>query len=71
MDDSETLTVLAWPSGEVSELNPYVRLMYTAFEMPAAQVLAFTPFMRKVPAADIFHIHWPEGIFEGRGGGGI
>lgn len=63
------LHVLAWPSGSPQELNPYVRLMYAAFMPPAAKIIAFRPLMRQVPAADVFHIHWPEGIFEGRGGG--
>ncbi len=63
------LRVLAWPSGSPRELNPYVRLMYSAFVPPAAMLLPFQPLMLKIPAADVFHIHWPEGIFEGRAGG--
>jgi glycosyltransferase involved in cell wall biosynthesis len=61
------LRVLAWPSGEPEELNPYVRLMYAAFKPPAARILAFQPLMRSVPKADILHVHWPEGIFAGTG----
>jgi beta-1,4-mannosyltransferase len=63
------LRVLAWPSGSREELNPYVRLMYSAFVPPAAMVIAFRPLQLRVPVADVFHIHWPEGIFNGRLGG--
>ncbi len=64
---AEPLRILAWPAGDPSDLNPYVRRMYGAFRAPSASVTAFRPLMRRVPAADIFHIHWPEGIFEGSG----
>jgi beta-1,4-mannosyltransferase len=63
------LRVLAWPSGSRQELNPYVRMMYSAFVLPAATVIAFQPLQLHIPAADVFHIHWPEGIFSGRLGG--
>jgi beta-1,4-mannosyltransferase len=62
------LRVLAWPAGDPGELNPYVRRMYEAFQPPEAQVFAFRPLMRHVPDVDIMHVHWPEGIFEGKGG---
>jgi beta-1,4-mannosyltransferase len=62
------IRVLAWPEGRDDDLNPYVRRMYGAFVPPAASILAFRPLMRRVPDADILHIHWPEGIFEGAGG---
>ncbi|MEG8053697.1 hypothetical protein QP185_11235 [Sphingomonas aerolata] len=64
---ADPLRILAWPAGDPSDLNPYVRRMYGAFRAPAASVTAFRPLMRRIPAADIFHIHWPEGIFEGSG----
>ncbi len=64
---ADPLRVLAWPAGDPSDLNPYVRRMYGAFRAPSASVTAFRPLMRRIPAADIFHIHWPEGIFEGSG----
>lgn len=63
------LRVLAWPSGTAQELNPYVRLMYSAFTPPRADIVAYKPLQLRVPAADVFHIHWPEGVFSGRLGG--
>jgi len=63
------LRMLAWPSGSQQELNPYVRLMYSAFVPPAAIVTAFQPLQLYIPPADVFHVHWPEGIFNGRMGG--
>lgn len=62
------IRVLAWPSGKINELNPYVRMMYSVFVKPDVKLIAFKPFMYKLPQADAIHIHWPEGIFEGRGG---
>ena len=63
----QLLRVLAWPHGDPNELNPYVRLRYTAFTPPDAQIIPFTAGMLNIPAADVFHVHWPEGVFEGRG----
>jgi beta-1,4-mannosyltransferase len=60
------LRVLAWPSGTPQELNPYVRLMYSAFVPPAANITPYKPLQLLVQAADVFHVHWPEGIFNGR-----
>lgn len=62
------LRVLAWPAGSADDLNPYVRLMFSAFVPSRAHILRFTPLMRRVPQADIFHIQWPEALFDGRGG---
>jgi beta-1,4-mannosyltransferase len=68
---STPIRVLAWPAGHPNDQNPYVRMMYSAFVAPEAEVLAFSPLMLRVPAADIFHLQWPEGIFEGRGGSSL
>lgn len=68
MDKKTPLRILAWPAGQTSEQNPYVRMMYEAFRTPDIELLSFTPLMPQVPAADVFHVHWPEGIFEGRAG---
>lgn len=62
------ITVLGWPLGTPDDLNPYVRLMYRRFVPPDVALLAYRPLMRRVPEADLFHIQWAEGIFEGRGG---
>jgi len=67
--ETPPLRVLAWPAGSQQELNPYVRLMYSAFVAPAAIVMAFRPLQLHIPPADVFHVHWPEGIFNGRMGG--
>lgn len=69
LTEKRPLRVLAWPSGSRQELNPYVRLMYSAFVPPAAILMAFRPLQLRVPAADVFHVHWPEGIFNGKMGG--
>jgi len=69
MGGDRELAVLAWPEGAEHELNPYVRMMYRAFVPPAARILAFKPLMRRVPAADVFHLQWPESIVLGAGGG--
>lgn len=65
------IRVLGWPAGHPTDQNPYVRMMYSAFVRPDAQILAFSPLMPRIPAADIFHLQWPEGIFEGRGGSSL
>ncbi|RYF36113.1 MAG: hypothetical protein EOO38_28140, partial [Cytophagaceae bacterium] len=62
------IRVLAWPIGSAHDLNPYVTLMYSWFVPPAATLIAYRPLMRHVPEADVFHVQWPEGIFEGKGG---
>jgi glycosyltransferase involved in cell wall biosynthesis len=43
--------------------------MYSSFVSPAAAVLRFRPLRLRVPAAQVFHLHWPEGIFNGKAGG--
>lgn len=60
------IAILAWPSGAPGEENPYTRMIYSACRPPAARVIRFSPLMLRVPGADVFHLHWPEGIFEGR-----
>lgn len=67
MSEPRPLRVLAWPVGRVDDLNPYVRMTYSAFQKPHAVVLPYHPLMGRVPAADVFHVQWPEGIFEGKG----
>jgi beta-1,4-mannosyltransferase len=63
-----TVNILAWPLGRASDLNPYVSLMYGAMRAPRAFVMAFEPKRVSTAPADVFHIQWPETIFEGRGG---
>lgn len=60
------LNVLAWPAPTPYDVNPYLNLIYCAFVPPRARLLRFTPLMRHLPKADVFQIHWPEGIFKGR-----
>ena len=66
MSTSAKISVLAWPVGHRGDENPYVRLMYMSFKLPYVTLIAFKPLMRCIPKADVFHIHWPEGVFEGR-----
>lgn len=60
------IRVLAWPAGQPDDQNPYVRMMYSAFKNPRASIVPFSPTMAVVPKADIFHVQWPEHVFEGR-----
>lgn len=62
----DILSVLAWPAGSASEQNPYVLMIYSAFDASEAKIVPFAPLKIGVPRANVFHIHWPEGIFEGR-----
>lgn len=62
------LRVLGWPAGQATDRNPYVRLMYGAFTPPYATVTDYLPFRSGSTDAEIFHIQWPEAIFEGRFG---
>lgn len=57
--------VIAWPAGEPSELNPYVRLMLQAFQPPDVIVTPYRPRLL-AEQADAFLIQWPEAIFHGR-----
>lgn len=68
MEDKKQIRVLAWPPGSPTDQNPYVNMMYSAFTPDKAKIIPFAPLMSRVPDADIFHIQWPESIFEGRGG---
>jgi glycosyltransferase involved in cell wall biosynthesis len=43
--------------------------MYSAFVPPAANIIAYKPLQLNVQMADVFHVHWPEGIFNGKLGG--
>ncbi len=61
------LRVLAWPSGANIDQNPYAEMTYQGFDRRRVSVVNFYPSMLAVPDADIFHIHWPEGIFWGKG----
>lgn len=68
--DSKTgLEVLAWPACGERDGNPYTALMYSALVPPHARVIDFKPLARAIATPDVFHIHWPEGIFAGRLGG--
>ena len=62
------LRVLAWPAGRADDLNPYVSLIHLAFVPPAASITAYAPSCAWRGEFDVFHIQWPEAIFEGRGG---
>lgn len=71
MEEEKQLRILAWPPGSPSDQNPYVSMMYSAFTPDKAKIIPFTPLMSRIPDADIFHIQWPESIFEGRGGNSL
>ncbi len=62
----EALRVLAWPYPRESDLNPYARLMYSAFTAPRVLVEPYAPLRRVLLPVDVFHIQWPEAIFEGK-----
>jgi beta-1,4-mannosyltransferase len=63
--DREALCVLAWPYPRGSDLNPYARLMYSAFGS-RARVRPYAPLRRVRLPVDVLHIQWPEAIFEGK-----
>src|SRR4051794_13509313 len=66
-DTKAKLRVLAWPSGASAEQNPYAEMTYEGFDRQTVEVVGFYPSMISLPQADVFHIHWPEGIFWGKG----
>lgn len=66
-DSPVKLRVLAWPNGASVDQNPYAEMTYVGFDRDRAEVDGFYPSMVSLPRADVFHIHWPEGIFWGKG----
>ena len=60
------MKVVAWPGLKEKNVNPYTWLVYQPMESNGAKIIDFS-FYKALPSAiDIFHVHWPEGIFWNR-----
>ena len=64
-NDQRKMRVLAWPAPSRSQSNPYVSLVYSAFERKLIEIESYSAW-RPHARADVFHIHWPEALLWGR-----
>lgn len=58
---ARTIAVLARPAS--SKLNPYTNLLYQEVRKAGARVESYSPARALLGRYDIFHIHWPESVF--------
>jgi beta-1,4-mannosyltransferase len=60
------MRILAWPASSPSHGNPYTSLIYGEFGKNGHLVEGHLPWAGAIPAADVFHVHWPEAFLWGR-----
>jgi glycosyltransferase involved in cell wall biosynthesis len=60
------MKVLAWPAPSRLQTNPVTALVYSEFETAGVHVEPYSSWTMREPAADVFHVHWPEAILWGR-----
>ena len=60
------MKIVAWPGLKEKGANPYTWLVYQPMTENGAQVVDFSFYKALPSAVDIFHVHWPEGIFWNR-----
>ena len=61
-----TLNIVAWPGLKEKGANPYTWLVYQPMAAMGANVMDFSFYKPMPAAADVLHVHWPEGIFWNR-----
>src|SRR5882757_1247220 len=60
------MRVLAWPAPSQLQTNPVIALVYSEFEREGVRAEPYSSWTMREPAADVFHVHWPEAILWGR-----
>ena len=61
-----TINIVAWPGLRAEDVNPYTRLIYRPMATLGGNVIDFSFYKPMRRTADVFHVHWPEGIFWNR-----